>query len=136
MKSLIALALLALAGCALPSAGNAPAAPVSPLVGDYAGTWKGGGRSGGDVSLRLSRPGSGDWSAEMELTFEGAKIPAKLKSVRVEGNRVEMAFSLEIQGTPLVTRMTGELSGTTLQGKYESDVAEGAAAGTWSVTRR
>ena len=136
MKSLLALVLLILAGCALPPAGNAPAAPVSPLAGDYAGTWKGGGRARGDLMLRLARPATGDWSAEMELTFEGAKIPAKIKSIRVEGNRVDLEFSLEIQGTALVTRMTGELSGTTLEGKYESDVAEGAAAGTWTVTRR
>jgi hypothetical protein len=119
-----------------PTAGN-PVATTS-LAGKYSGTWKGPENSGGDLRVTLTREEGGSaWSAEAMFTFEGAEIPTTMKGVTIEGtSRIRLVFTWQIQDTPGQSAMTGELSGDTLQGTYETTGPAGNSKGTWSVTRR
>lgn len=116
------------------SAGSA--APSSALAGEYVGTWKAQNDSGGSLRIVLKSEGAAAWSAEAVFTFEGAEVPTKMKSVKVDGGKIEIVFGWDVQGTSAQSTLQGEWKGDVLAGKYDSTSPEGAAAGTWTVTRR
>ena len=115
-----------------PTAGKSAAKPS--VAGEYAGSYTGKNDTSGALRIKLKQDGAG-WVAEAVFTFEGAEVPTKMKSVQVEGSKVEMVFAWEVQGTVASSKLNGDWSGDKLEGKYESTSAEGAASGTWSVTR-
>ena len=73
--------------------------------------------------------------AEASFTFEDASIATKVKSIKVEGAKLEIIFEWEIQGTPGESKLTGELAGDKLQGTYASKTASSNSNGTWTATR-
>jgi hypothetical protein len=119
-----------------PPARTGNAAPSSALAGEYAGTWKAQNDSGGTLRIVLKSDGATAWSADASFTFEGAEITTKMKSVKVAEGKIEIVFGWEVQGTSAQSTLQGEWKGDVLAGKYDSTSAEGAAAGTWTVTRR
>ena len=145
MKRLFPATLLALALSVLPSlpaaetksappvAGKATAKPA--LAGEYAGNWKGKEESTGALRIKLKQDEAAAWAAEAWFTFEGAEVATTMKSIRVEGTKIEMVFGWLIQGTAAQSTLTGEVTGDVLEGKYESTSQEGAASGTWKVKR-
>lgn len=141
MKSSFAVSCLALAGLLLPCPGFAAATPPSPapaaaaaasLEGSYAGEWKGPESTGGAIELKLTPASAAGWSAEMAFTFEGTRVPTKFRSARVEGSKVELTFSWEVDGTTTVCQLTGDLNESRLEGRYKTDTS---GAGTWSARR-
>lgn len=116
------------------SAGSNAASPA--FAGEYVGTWKGNNDSGGTLRLVLKSEAGAAWSAEAAFTFEGVDVPTKMKSVKVESGKIEIVFGWEVQGVAAQSTLLGELKGEVLAGKYDSTSPEGAAAGTWTVTRR
>ena len=119
-----------------PPAGAGKAVPNSALAGEYVGTWKAQNDAGGTLRIVLKPEGAAAWSAEASFTFDGAEIATKMKSVKVEGGKIEIVFGWDVQGTSAQSTLQGELKGDVLGGKYDSTSAEGAAAGTWTATRR
>jgi hypothetical protein len=119
-----------------PPAGAGNAAANSALAGEYVGTWKAQNDAGGALRIVLKSEGAAAWSAEAAFTFDGNEIPTKMKSVKVEGGKIEIVFGWDVQGTSAQSTLQGEWKGNVLGGKYDSTSAEGAAAGTWTVTRR
>ncbi len=147
MKRLFPSTLLALALSVLPSLPAAetksapPAAPVKSVVkaalaGEYAGNWKGKEESTGALRLKLKQDGATAWVAEAWFTFEGTEVATTMKSIQVEGTKLEMVFGWVVQGSAAQSTLTGELTADVLEGKYDSTSQEGAASGTWKVTRR
>ena len=133
------LIVLSLAGAApLGAAESKPAAAATAaaaLPGKYAGQWKGQEESSGALKLSFKQDAAGAWTAEAAFTFDGTEIPAKTKSIKVEGTKVQLVFEWNVQGTTGQSRLTGELTGDTLEGKYDSNVAEAASSGSWKVKR-
>jgi hypothetical protein len=143
MKPQTCSGLLALCVLASPVVFAAEAKPpakagetvVSVVPGDFGGTWQQtGGDSRGQLRLKLKREGDG-WTAEAVFTFENADIPATVKTVKVQGAKVELVFDWTIQTTSGQSRLTGELSDGRLQGTYESKTESGTTNGTWAVSR-
>lgn len=139
---LIALSLVIVAGPTAFAAekkkkkSDAAAASAKPaLAGKYTGEWKGKEDSSGALRITFKQDDAGAWAAEAAFTFEGNEVPVKTKSLKVEGEKVEVVFEWQIQGTNGQSKLTGELKGNKLEGKYDSNVAEAASSGTWSVTR-
>ncbi len=134
----ITLALVLLSVPMLPAAEKktaSPAAATSPaLAGRYAGKWKGDAEGAGDLRFNLKQEGA-KWVLEAVFTFEGSDVPTTTKSVEVNGSAVTFVFSWKVQDVPGQSTLTGELSGDTLKGKYETTGADGSSTGTWSVTR-
>ena len=117
-----------------PAAAGKTAAHPS-LAGEYTGTWKGLNEATGALRLKFRPDGTAAWVAEAWFTFEGTEVTTKLKSVEVMGTKLEMVFAWEVQGTAAQSKLSGEWTGDVLEGKYESTTHEGAATGTWKVTR-
>lgn len=111
------------------------AAAAASLQGKFAGEWKGQEESTGALKLNFKQDAAGAWTAEAAFTFDGAEIPAKTKSIKVEGSKVELVFEWNVQGTSGRSSLKGELKGDTLEGKYDSNVAEAASSGSWKVKR-
>lgn len=139
---LIALSLVIVAGPTAIAAekkkkkADAAAATAKPaLAGKFTGEWKGKEDSSGALRITFKQDDAGAWSAEAAFTFEGNEVPVKTKSLKVEGEKVEVVFEWQIQGTNGQSKLTGELKGNKLEGKYDSNVAEAASSGTWSLTR-
>ena len=139
--ALVAVLVLATA-CAAPlaaapakSADKPAAAPAAAPSGEYKGTWKGRDESSGDLRIKFATGADAKLTAEAVFTFEGTAVPTRTKTLKVEGSRVELAFAWDVQGVSATSKLTGEIKGDRLEGTYESSTAEGAATGSWSVTR-
>ena len=139
--ALVAVLVLATA-CAAPlaaapakSADKPAAAPAAAPSGEYKGTWKGRDESSGDLRIKFATDADAKLTAEAVFTFEGTAVPTRTKTLKVEGSRVELAFAWDVQGVSATSKLTGEIKGDRLEGTYESSTAEGAATGSWSVTR-
>lgn len=139
--ALVAVLVLATA-CAAPlaaapakSADKPAAAPAAAPSGEYKGTWKGRDDSSGDLKIKFTTGADAKLTAEAVFTFEGTAVPTRTKTLKVEGSRVELAFAWDVQGVSATSKLTGEIKGDRLEGTYESSTAEGAATGSWSVTR-
>lgn len=136
------LALFAFGSCVLAAVESksspAPAATSDgkPSVpGTYAGKWKGPEDSGGELRVTLKAEGNASWTAEAMFTYEGAEIATKMKTVEIDGTKIRLVFTWQIQDTPGQSAMSGELNGDTLAGTYETTGAAGASKGTWKLTR-
>ncbi len=139
--ALVAVLVLATA-CAAPlaaapakSADKPAAAPAAAPSGEYKGTWKGRDDSSGDLKIKFTTGADAKLTAEAVFTFEGTAVPTRTKTLKVEGSRVELAFAWDVQGVSATSKLTGEIKGDRLEGTYESSTAEGAATGSWTVTR-
>lgn len=110
--------------------------PASDLAGRYTGDWSGGGAAG-DMRLTLSRSGE-EWKCEVVFTLGGAEVPTKMKRVKIDGDKVEIEYEFDLQGTRLISTLTGQLEGQTLSGKYHTVDSEKTSVddGGWKVTRK
>jgi hypothetical protein len=145
MKRLVSVTLLALFafGSCLQAAVETKSSPAPTatkvakpsVAGTYAGKWKGPEDSGGELRVTLKADGNASWTAEAMFTYDGAEIATKMKTVEVDGTKVRLIFTWQIQETPGQSAMSGELSGDTLQGTYETTGAAGASKGTWKLSR-
>ena len=137
LTTLLALVVSCAAPLAAAPAKNAdkPAAAAAAPKGEYKGSWKGRDDSSGDLKIKFATGADAKLTAEAVFTFEGTAVPTRTKTLKVEGNRVELAFAWDVQGVSATSKLTGEIKGDRLEGTYESSTAEGAATGSWSVTR-
>jgi hypothetical protein len=103
-------------------------------AGDYAGSWKSSGESGGQLRLSLKRVAD-QWTGTASFTFEGGEVPAKVSSVTVTDSKVDVVLDWEVQGTFGQSKLTGTLSGSKIDGSYTSDAGGEQTAGTWNVVR-
>ena len=137
LTTLLALVVSCAAPLAAAPAKNAdkPAAAAAAPKGEYKGSWKGRDDSSGDLKIKFATGADAKLTAEAVFTFEGTPVPTRTKTLKIEGSRVELAFSWDVQGVSATSKLTGEIKGDRLEGTYESTTAEGAATGSWSVTR-
>jgi hypothetical protein len=142
MKNLFSPALLALVTAAFIFSGcnatpTAPAPHSTPAVaaGEFNGEWRGQDQSTGALRLKIAPGKEGGWTGSVVFTYGPVDIPTTVKSVRVDGKKVEAVFTWEIEGTSASTKLVGELNGDQLEGTYDSTTGEGAAAGKWKATR-
>ena len=143
MKPLLYSALLALcASASSPVSGVETQPPVklassstaTPFltVGNYVGTWTNGGE-GGELRLTLKQDGA-NWTASASFSFQGEQISTQVRSVTVEGAKIQLTLDWDMQETPGHSRMTGASTGDTIQGSYESKTPSETSTGTWTVT--
>ncbi|MBI5767207.1 MAG: hypothetical protein HZA93_05380 [Verrucomicrobia bacterium] len=131
----ITLWLAGLTACTIAFGAEVKPAARPALAGDYAGQWRGQNDVGGALKLKFTRNQEAAWTAVATFTFDGTDVPATTKSLKVEGNKIDLVIGWEIQGTAASSHLKGELKDDTLEGSYDSTTAEGAGVGTWKTTR-
>jgi hypothetical protein len=104
------------------------------LAGDYKGTWSG--AASGDFHIVLTHAGDG-WKADVSFTMGGDEVHTKMVSVKVDGNKLNLVYQYDLQGTELQSAIVGELKDKKFEGTYKAiTVADGSDVdeGTWTVT--
>lgn len=134
-----ALLLLGLSLLAPLPAAEKPAAPAATTAatlapGTYLGSWRAQDESTGTLRLKFSQGADQKWQAEAMFTYEGAEVPTATKVLKLEGGRVELTFSWEVQGVNASSTLKGEIQAGTLSGTYQSTVNESASSGRWTVS--
>ena len=117
-----------------PAAPAAAAAAATLAPGTYVGSWRAQDESTGNLRLKFSQGADQQWKAEATFTYEGAEVPTATKTLKLEGGRVELTFSWEVQGVNASSTLKGEIQAGTLSGTYQSTVNEAASAGRWTVS--
>ena len=130
---LLSLSLLAPLPAAEKPAAPAAAAAATLAAGTYVGSWRAQDESTGNLRLKFSQGADQQWKAEATFTYEGAEVPTATKTLKLEGGRVELTFSWEVQGVNASSTLKGEVQAGSLSGTYQSTVNEAASAGRWSV---
>ena len=104
------------------------------LAGTYKGSWSG--AATGDFRLKLEQTGA-EWKADIVFTMGTDEVKTKIKSVKVDGAKVDIVYDFDLQGTPLESTVSGQLTGNTMEGTYKTKtVADGSPVdeGTWKVS--
>ncbi len=107
------------------------------LAGSYTGPWSGAAGGSGDIRLKFEQA-DGKWTCEASFTLGGEEVKTVVKSLKVDGAKVEMKYEFDLQGNKLTSSITGTLSGRTLEGKYETAGPDGTPvdAGTFKATAK
>jgi hypothetical protein len=117
------------------SASSTPSSAKASLNGDFKGRWKGQDESSGDLRITFAPGTDSSLTARAIFTYEGTDVPTQTKELKIDGGRIELAFSWQVQGVTATSRLKGDIKGDKLEGTYESSTAEGAATGSWSVSK-
>jgi len=96
-------------------------ATPNDVAGKFVGTWSGS-SGGGDIRLSLGAGSDGKWKCSVTFTFGGEEVKTTVKSVKVEGNVIEVQYEYDIGGT-MRTTIKGRVTGRSLEGTYQAAMA-------------
>ncbi len=133
LVALLALAFSVVSPAVAAETAAKPAATQAAFKGAFAGKWQGQNNIGG--VLKLDFKAGAKLGADVLFVYEGTDVRAQTKSLKVEGDKIELVITWEIQGTSASTKLVGSLKGNEIAGTYESTAAEEPATGKWSVSR-
>ena len=105
--------------------------------GTYKGTYEGSSGSAGDIRLVLSKSTDGAWTGEASFWLGGQEVKCKVTSITVDGSKLVMVYSFDLQGNALESKIEGEFTGAKLTGKYRTRVPGDNTTvdeGTWTST--
>ena len=95
-------------------------------AGIYKGTGEGA-SANGDFRVALTKADGGEWTGGVVFTMSGQTVNCKVTSLKVDGSKLKMVYSFDLQGTMLES---------TLGGKYRTQVSgDGSAVdeGSWKT---
>ena len=110
---------------------------AADVAGDYKGTWTG--AATGEFRMSLTSGGNGEMSGNVVFTMGNDEVKTKVTSVKVDGNKLDMTYQFDLQGTELQSKIVGELKGKSFEGAYKTTtVADGSPVdeGTWKASAR
>jgi hypothetical protein len=104
-------------------------------AGKYSGTWTGM-QSDGTIKITLASPDKGQWTADVSFTLGDQEVKCKTVSIKVEGDRLDLAYEFNVSGLQATSTVVGKFDGAKLEGSYTTKSAEGAAVdqGTFKTT--
>lgn len=112
-----------------------------PAANDIAGTYVGdytnkAGKSGG-YQLTFTPGPDGQWTGEVVAVLDGRPTKSTMTSLVVTGDSIEAAYDFEVKGNKASSRITGQKTGETFSGKFET-LYKGKVVdtGTWKTTRK
>jgi hypothetical protein len=106
-------------------------------AGHYTGDWQSDG-SGGSGSFRMdleAKP-DGTWHSSVTFTFAGADVETTIRTVKVEGSSIELAYDFQLQGNVLRSKTTGKWNGKSFEGRYRTTTADSSDSldeGVWKA---
>lgn len=95
---------------------------AEPLIpGSYTGKYEGSAGSAGDFKVTLAKAGD-DWKGDVLFTLGGQEVKCKVSILQVNGAKLKMVYTFDLQGTVLESQIDGELNGGKLAGKYRTQI--------------
>jgi len=103
-------------------------------AGAYAGKWNSDQQSG-DLHFTLTKATDGSWTGEAGFTNDQGEVAAKVKSVKVDGDELEIVITFDDGGAPMHAALKGKRTSDKIDGTYTAMSEDGTKAGegTWSV---
>ncbi|MEI8090057.1 MAG: hypothetical protein WCG63_10760 [Opitutaceae bacterium] len=135
LVALLALAFSVVSPVVAAETSAKPAATKAAFKGAFTGKWQGQNNIGGVLKLDFKAGADGKLGADVLFVYEGTDVHAQTKSLKIEGEKIELVITWEIQGTFASTKLVGTLKGKDIAGTYQSTAAEEPATGKWSVSR-
>jgi len=135
LDALLALAFSVVSQVLAAETSAKPTAAKAAFNGAFTGKWQGQNNIGGVLKLDFKSGTDAKLGADVLFVYEGTDVRAQTKSLKVEGEKIELVITWEIQGTFASTKLVGTLKGNDIAGTYESTAAEEPATGKWSVSR-
>lgn len=107
------------------------------LAGGYAGEWKSASGNGGAIRFTLEPAGDG-WKGTAAFSLDGAEVPCKIRTAKLQDGKIELVYDFELQNTGLRSTQKGTWNASEFRGTYETATVEGQAvdSGTWSAKRK
>lgn len=108
------------------------------MAGRYTGEWKSTtSGNGGALRVTLETGPDGSWKCESGFTIEGSDIKTVTQELKVQDSKLDVSYDFKVEGATLRSRMTGDWSGGTFKGRYQTKVVGGDTVdeGTWTVSR-
>ena len=127
MKSILAIAL---------ALGSTCLAADEITAGKYTGKWEGG-TAGGDFRMTLAPDADGKLAADVVFTMGGDEVKTKVTSLKIDGSKLTVVYTFDLQGTELESTVEGERKGDTLEGKYHTRILPDGGAideGAWTAS--
>jgi hypothetical protein len=105
-------------------------------AGSWAGSWDDGGGNSGGMKLKLVKA-DGKWTAEAGFDIGGQDVPCKVKSLKIDGDSIEVAYDWDFQGTAVTSTLTGKRKDRSMEGTYKAGAADQAiGTGTWKLSAK
>jgi len=107
------------------------------IAGKHAGEWKSSSSDvGGPIRFTLEGAAGGAWKCELSFGLNGADVKTTMKTVKVEGSKIELLYDFDAGGMTLTSHVTGEWNGSGFKGSY--DTTGGGVpvdSGSWSASK-
>ncbi len=97
-------------------------------AGSYKGKFDGSAGASGAFNVTLAKSADGAWQGDVVFALNGADVKCKVTVVQVNGAKLKMVYTFDLQGTGLESTIEGELNGSTLAGKYHTQVTGDGSA--------
>ena len=111
-------------------------AAAPDLAGTYQGEWSGASGAAGQLRVELEKNPEGEWKCVVVFTMDGEQYKTRMKSVKVDGAKLEAGYEFDMGGTALQSTLSGELQEGVLEGKYRTVTVSGATPvdeGVWKA---
>jgi hypothetical protein len=99
----------------------------------FKGNWSSGQNdAAGTINIQIGEP------AAVQFTLQDREVKTKVLSLKREGAGVEIRYEFELDGTRLISTLTGEILGSRFAGRYQTTAAGGEGivdSGKFNATR-
>ncbi len=124
---LISLSILLLA--------TVPSRAADSIAGTYLGDYTNKAGKSGGYQLTFTPGQGGKWTGEVVAVLDGRPTKSPMTSLVVKGDSIEAAYEFEVKGHKASSRITGQKTGQTFSGKFET-LYKGKVVdtGTWTTS--
>jgi hypothetical protein len=105
------------------------------IAGTYVGEYTNKAGKTGGYQLAFTPGQGGNWSGEVIAVLDGQPTKSTMTSLVVKGDSIEATYDFEVKGNKASSRITGQKTGQTFSGKFET-LYKGKVVdtGTWKTS--
>ena len=114
---------------------SAAALAADDIAGTYVGDYTNKAGKSGGYQLTFTPDQGGHWAGEVVAVLDGQPTKSPMTSLVVKGGSIEAAYDFQVKGHKASSRITGQKSGQTFSGRFET-LYKGKVVdtGTWKTS--
>jgi hypothetical protein len=98
-------------------------------AGRFSGTWNSlNTEASGTIKMDLKAGPEAIQNSVVTFTISGYEVKTTIKSVKLEADKIDVAYSFDLNGTSLISTVSGRISDGKLEGKYVTTTPDGGQA--------